>query len=485
LCKAYRFPTGLRGGGVIGILELGGSWSQHDLDQFSHLNRLPNIQVSDISVDGSHNGTPGANPDADGEVALDIQVAAAAYHYATGTVPTIKIFWGDNRFDSFAAAIHQAVDEGCDVLSISWGADEDAWRGFPDLAFAVEAAAREATAKGMIVLAAAGDNSSDDTGPAAGVDLPSACPHVIGCGGTTKTPFSEVVWGDGTPTGSGTGGGYSQLFGPQAWQLRAPARRADSRTGRMVPDIAANADPITGYQIVVDGAQVQVGGTSAVAPLYAGLFAALGRKLGFITPTLWKNPQAFVDITHGSNGAYQAALGPDPCTGLGVPIGSAIARLFTSSTAAHSPENKMLSSAVQEPINPLCAVFAILKPILEILDAVPFFPPDWKTAIGQFIAVMEMACSVSRSQQIRSMERPSGPSVQAADQQIRLALTAYLQLPSITPRVVTPAGIAAQICPVYEALKPILNAVRALLPPAWSLGIGIAEGVLDQVCDVG
>jgi kumamolisin len=70
-----------------------------------------------------------------------------------------------------------------------------------------------------------------------------------------------------------------------------------------------------------------------LAPLYSGLFAAFGRKLGFVTPTLWQNPEAFVDITQGSNGDSQAANGPDPCTGLGVPIGEALAALFAGAAA--------------------------------------------------------------------------------------------------------------------------------------------------------
>jgi kumamolisin len=71
-----------------------------------------------------------------------------------------------------------------------------------------------------------------------------------------------------------------------------------------------------------------VGGTSAVAPLFAGLFASFGTKLGFVTPKLWANQAVFNDITVGGNGFYQAAMGPDACSGIGSPIGSSIAGLF-------------------------------------------------------------------------------------------------------------------------------------------------------------
>ena len=98
----------------------------------------------------------------------------------------------------------------------------------------------------------------------------------------------------------------------------------------MIPDVCADADPNTGYNIFVHGSATVVGGTSAVAPLYAGLFAAFGTKLGFVTPTLWKNQKAFNDITVGSNGFYSATVGPDPCSGIGSPIGASIAMLFES-----------------------------------------------------------------------------------------------------------------------------------------------------------
>jgi len=116
----------------------------------------------------------------------------------------------------------------------------------------------------------------------------------------------------------------------QAFQVGAPPAPANTQygSGRMVPDVAADADPNTGYEIYVHGSSTIVGGTSAVAPLYAGLFASFGNKLGFVTPTLWSNQSAFTDITVGGNGFYNAAKGPDPCSGIGVPIASKIAAFF-------------------------------------------------------------------------------------------------------------------------------------------------------------
>ncbi len=174
---------------------------------------------------------------------------------------------------------------------------------------------------------------SSDGGPSpANVDLPASAPHVIGCGGTRKTRSAETVWNDnpGNRSAEGTGGGYSTLFRLlPSWQAGAP-----NGPGRMVPDIAANADPVTGYNIVVHGAEVAIGGTSAVAPLYAGLFAAFGTKLGWIAPQLWLNHLCFNDISQGDNGAFRARIGPDPCTGLGSPIGSKLADLLTHPAAS-------------------------------------------------------------------------------------------------------------------------------------------------------
>ena len=248
-------------------------------------------------------------------------MAAASYYAATGKPATIRIYWSAD----IALAVRTATKDGCDVCSISWGYDEAHWS--KAAALDMEQTVTAATDAGMIVVAASGDNDSKDGGPnPANVDLPASCPHVISCGGTTKTNASETAWNNnpGHTDGSGTGGGFSTIFAPlPAWQIGAP-----NGPGRMVPDVAANADPNTGYNIVLHGQTITRGGTSAVAPLYAGLFAAFGRKLGYITPKLWLNPLCFNDITVGDNGGFRADRGPDPCTGLGTPVGLKLSMLF-------------------------------------------------------------------------------------------------------------------------------------------------------------
>jgi len=338
LCTAYDWPTNLPGGGVIAIVELGGGWVQSDINSFFQSIGQPTPSITDVSVDGTTNSPGqggGSSDDADYEVALDIEVSAAAYYVATGKAATIRVYWSQD----IASAVEKATSDGCDVCSISWGADEANWG--TTAADQMESAATAATAAGMIVLAAAGDNDSSDGGSTpANVDVPASCPHVIGCGGTNKTTTSETVWNDnpGETDGEGTGGGYSTIFPVQSFQIGAPPPPADTQygTGRMVPDVTGDADPNTGYNIFVLGSETVIGGTSAVAPLYAGLFAAFGTKLGFVTPTLWENQKAFNDITVGGNGFYNAAMGPDPCSGIGSPIGASIAALFVHAPAVSS-----------------------------------------------------------------------------------------------------------------------------------------------------
>ncbi|HUA99445.1 MAG TPA: S53 family peptidase [Terracidiphilus sp.] len=338
LCTAYDWPTNLPGGGVIAIVELGGGWVQSDINSFFQSIGQPTPSITDVSVDGTTNSPGqggGSSDDADYEVALDIEVSAAAYYVATGKAATIRVYWSQD----IASAVEKATSDGCDVCSISWGADEANWG--TTAADQMESAATAATAAGMIVLAAAGDNDSSDGGSTpANVDVPASCPHVIGCGGTNKTATSETVWNDnpGETDGEGTGGGYSTIFPVQSFQIGAPPPPADTQygTGRMVPDVTGDADPNTGYNIFVLGSETVIGGTSAVAPLYAGLFAAFGTKLGFVTPTLWENQKAFNDITVGGNGFYNAAVGPDPCSGIGSPLGAGIAALFVHAPAVSS-----------------------------------------------------------------------------------------------------------------------------------------------------
>ena len=205
----------------------------------------------------------------------------------------------------------------------------------------------DAAALGITVTAAAGDDGSNDRvgDGQVHVDFPAASPNVLACGGTslradptTGTVTSETVWNHGA-TGGATGGGISDTFPLPAWQAKAHVpHRHGGGVGRGVPDVAADADPQTGYQVLVDGSALVIGGTSAVAPLWAALTCrlaqSLGAPLGLVQPKLYAATSGFRDITLGNNGAYKARKGWDACTGLGVPVGDA---LLTVLRAGQSP----------------------------------------------------------------------------------------------------------------------------------------------------
>jgi kumamolisin len=173
------------------------------------------------------------------------------------------------------------------------------------------------------------------------VDFPASSPFALACGGTTLASSSkpgapqETVWNEGAQGGA-TGGGVSNFFAKPSYQanINVPAP-ASSAGGRGVPDVAADADPATGYSVFIGGTEQVIGGTSAVAPLYAGLVARLNQSLtgsgenpvGFLNPLLYALPNTggpFHDVVSGNNdiyhdlgGEYAAGPGWDPCTGLG------------------------------------------------------------------------------------------------------------------------------------------------------------------------
>jgi kumamolisin len=135
----------------------------------------------------------------------------------------------------------------------------------------------------------------------------------------------EEVWNDGV-NGGATGGGVSRVFPRPTWQSAANVPAAPvAGGGRGVPDVAGDADPATGYDVRVDGVDTVIGGTSAVAPLWAGLIALLnqlkGRPVGYLNPKLYASTGALHDITQGNNNGFAAWPGWDACTGLGSPIG--------------------------------------------------------------------------------------------------------------------------------------------------------------------
>ncbi len=318
LCSIYDWPKNLPGGGVIGIGELDGGYLRTDIAAYFKSIGQPVPNIVDVSVLGGKNN-PGKS-DADVEVTLDIETAAAASHCATNKPASIRVYFAPNTAAAMPAVTRQAADEGCDVLIWCWGADEGIWRR--PAVLVMEDAVSYATLKGTVVVVASGDGGSADGDPGANVDCPACCLHALGVGGTEKTIRAETVW-------SGSGGGFSKNFPMPSWQAGAP-----HGPGRMVPDVAANADPNTGYQIYVGGRWITVGGTSAAAPLWGGLIAQCGKKLGHVAPLFYLHHMAFNDILYGANGRFRARPGVDACTGLGSMKGVEIAALLAAKPTA-------------------------------------------------------------------------------------------------------------------------------------------------------
>jgi len=323
----YDYPTGVNGAGeTIGIIELGGGYNTSDITTYFGGLGITAPTVVAVSVDGGTN-SPG-DPDVDGEVALDIQVAGSI---APGA--KIAVYFTPNTDQGFIDAITTAVHDTANtpsVISISWGGPESSWA--QSSITALDNACQSAAALGVTITVASGDNGSSDgvSGGGNHVDFPASSPHVLACGGTEliasgTTIASETVWNDGSQGGA-SGGGYSASFAAPTWQTGV---QGFSGTMRGVPDVAGDAAPESGYNILVDGQAEVVGGTSAVAPLWAALVALINQKkgtsVGFVNPNLYGDEADFHDITQGNNGAYKAGPGWDPCTGLGSPNGSEIA----------------------------------------------------------------------------------------------------------------------------------------------------------------
>jgi len=340
----YKFPAGTDGTGqTVAIIELGGGYTASDLDSYFSGLGLATPTVTAVGVDGGSN-SPG-DP-ADAEVLLDIQVAGAVAPQAAQVV-----YFAPNTDQGFVDAVSEALHAtpAPVVVSISWGASEDAWSA--QSRTTLDAAIADAAVLGVTVCVAAGDNgSSDDPNSINGVhcDFPASSPHALGCGGTklvgnvsTSTITSEVVWNELASREGAGGGGVSDVFDLPSWQSTAGVPTLGSgKSGRGVPDVAGNADPVTGYLVVVNGQRQPIGGTSAVAPLWAGLIARLaqatGKRFGMLQPLVYAGvtpgtaAPGFNDITEGNNGAYKAGPGWDACTGLGTPNGTALLTRLSS-----------------------------------------------------------------------------------------------------------------------------------------------------------
>ncbi len=378
VAKLYNFPTGNANGQTIGIIEFGGGYvvnattkAATDINSFFTGLGLTAPTLTAVSVDKATNSPAGSSTnvwdaDPDVEVALDIDVAASV---APGAA--IVVYFAPNATDKWMDAVTTAIHDTTNnptVISISWGGDESGWPDSDRGSF--QDALKDAALLGVTVLIATGDNGTNQgvNDGNAHVQYPASDPWALACGGTfianvSGSTFTEGTWNDA----GATCGGVSVKYGVQAWQDGAnvpPSVNDDKTRGRGLPDVAGNASPFSGYDLVLYGSQTSalkvtsgsdkgsnygtVGGTSAVAPLYAGLIAlinsSLGENVGYLNPTLYALAQEsgqtiFRDVADGGTNAvtftksdgttgtslgYTAGAGWDPCTGWGSIDGTAL-----------------------------------------------------------------------------------------------------------------------------------------------------------------
>jgi kumamolisin len=351
VAQAYNFPAGTDGTGqTIGILELGGGYRTADLNSYFQNLGIAAPKVTAVSVDGATNSPTGSASGPDGEVELDIEVAGAVAPSAQ-----IAMYFAPNTDQGFLDALTTAVHDTKlkpSIVSISWGGPESSWTQQALNAFS--SACEDASTIGVTILAASGDNGSTDGAPSGTptVDFPASSPFVLGCGGTRLTISgsaiaSEQAWNELSAGEGATGGGVSEFFALPTFQQTANVPKAPNGfVGRGVPDVAGDADPESGYNVLVDGQQTVIGGTSAVAPLWAGLLArinqSLGTNVGYLNPLLYAaNVETTLhDITAGNNGTYSAGPGWDACTGLGTPNGAELLAALNTKPAKQSSASK-------------------------------------------------------------------------------------------------------------------------------------------------
>ena len=350
LADAYKFPDGDGTGQRIGILEFGGKYIPQDLQQFLKLAGMasasPEVIVKHVLALPAEQQN---DPDSIGETMLDIEVVAGLCPKATIAVYFSR--WSEKGWvDNLDAVLTD--DDAPSILSVSYGLAEgqDIWT--QQTVDHVNDTLKELANAGMTVCVSTGDDGSDDqvNDGQAHVSFPATSPYVLAVGGTTldRSTGDEVTWfeGDGVrrDQGGSTGGGVSEFNPKPTWQtVDIPSVDPSVTSGRIIPDVAANAAGSTGYFMVAQGTQQVVGGTSAATPLWAGLLARIiqgGKKVGFLTPRLYTSNSATGskvlgsvacrDITSGGNqsgsaaAGYTAQVGYDAVTGWGSPNGKAL-----------------------------------------------------------------------------------------------------------------------------------------------------------------
>ncbi|HEX4861796.1 MAG TPA: S53 family peptidase [Rhizomicrobium sp.] len=356
IATLYDFPSGYDGRGVtVGIIELGGAVVDSDMAQYFKSLNLPVPDVTSVSVDG---GVPKSDGVLDSQVMTDVEVIGAIAPRSR-----IRVYFAPFTPQGIADAIARATADGAAVLSDGWGQAESEWP--PGAIATIDAALQGAAERGVTVVAAAGDRGVSD-GAADGrrhVDYPASSPWVLSVGATALKSKdgaiqSETVWRSG-PDGFATGGGVSAIFPRPGWQSALAVSNLDNgKAGRGVPDVSASGDPRLGLSLIIHGQASAIGGTSAAAPLWAGLVAridqALGYNVGYLNPVLYQGAGtagAFHNVTLGDNGVgglagYKAGPGWNAVSGWGSPDGAKLLDWLRAHTSP-PPQSRVLHSTCQ------------------------------------------------------------------------------------------------------------------------------------------
>jgi kumamolisin len=365
VAQLYDFPDGDGAGQTVGIYEMvvidpntgqlqNPGYTASDLQAtfaaFGGGLTVPTPQ--DVAVDGQENAGV-----SDGETVLDITVAGAIAQKAN-----IVVYFTGGTVASIIHALQRMIhpdpgDPVPTILSISygWGPDDNNDGASKRELEQINQLFQDAANQRITVLVSGGDSGAQIESPTqAQASYPATDPWVLACGGTTigninGSSFTEYVWNDTFGGNSGaTGGGISVRFNTiPSYQngFPIPQRIHTGTVGRGIPDIAGNASPNSGYPELLDGQSVgPTGGTSAVAPLYAGLVARLntilGSPAGFLNPLIYAQATTVCRNVQSQGGAtsnsfdgvtgYPATPVWNACTGLGSIIGTKLLQALQS-----------------------------------------------------------------------------------------------------------------------------------------------------------
>jgi subtilase family serine protease len=314
-------------GQTVAVMELDG-YKAANITQYSSYYGLGSPAPTNVLVDG-YSGAAGSG---EVEVELDIEVINAIAPKAN-----VIVYEAPNTDQGLIDNYQRiASDNKAKSISVSWGIGEQ--HASTSSMNSLHTIFQQYATQGQSIFCASGDNGAYDSGGSTlEVDSPANDPYVTGVGGTHlnlsgSSYSSESVWANSSNK-TGGGGGLSKIYAMPSYQSGTGVQNSYSNGKRQVPDVSADADPSTGYSIYSQGSWTVVGGTSAAAPLWAGIaalnnqYAAANGKgnLGQANTTLYKmfnTTQTYApyhDVTSGNNLYYPATSGYDMASGIGTP----------------------------------------------------------------------------------------------------------------------------------------------------------------------